>query len=151
MWSSLLSVFTTVFLAEIGDKTQLATMLFAADREVNRWLVFAGASLALVAAAALGVLVGAQIEHFVKPSTLRSSPASTSSQSASGPRSPGDDEGSGRLRNQRLPGRPPPDVPPPRSTCRAGPRTEAAGAHHGARLTVAVHGTYTPPRCEADR
>jgi putative Ca2+/H+ antiporter (TMEM165/GDT1 family) len=71
MWSSLLSVFTTVFLAEIGDKTQLATMLFAADREVNRWLVFAGAALALVAAAALCVLVGAQIERFVKPSTLK--------------------------------------------------------------------------------
>ena len=37
-----------VSLAEIGDKTQLATMLFAADREVNKWIVFAGAALALV-------------------------------------------------------------------------------------------------------
>ena len=70
-WRIFFSVFTTVFLAEIGDKTQLATMLFAADREVNKWIVFAGAALALVLAAGIGVLVGAQVERFVKPSTLK--------------------------------------------------------------------------------
>ena len=68
MWRTLLTVSTTVFLAEIGDKTQLATMLFAADA---RAVVFAGASLALVAAAGVGVLVGAQIERLVSPGTLR--------------------------------------------------------------------------------
>ena len=71
MLKAFATVFVTVFLAEIGDKTQLATMLFASERDVNRWLVFAGASLALVAAAAIGVLVGAQLERFVKPSTLK--------------------------------------------------------------------------------
>lgn len=70
-WRVFFSVFTTVFLAEIGDKTQLATMLFAADRDVNKWIVFAGAALALVLAAGIGVLVGAQVERFVKPSTLK--------------------------------------------------------------------------------
>ena len=70
-WRIFFSVFTTVFLAEIGDKTQLATMLFAADREVNKWVVFAGAAAALVLAAGIGVLVGAQVERFVKPSTLK--------------------------------------------------------------------------------
>jgi putative Ca2+/H+ antiporter (TMEM165/GDT1 family) len=71
MWTTLLRVFTTVFLAEIGDKTQLATMLFAADRRANGWIVFAGASLALVSAAAVAVVAGSQIERFVHPSTLK--------------------------------------------------------------------------------
>jgi len=71
MWTTLLSVFTTVFLAEIGDKTQLATLLFAADRAAGRWVVFAGSSLALVSAAAIAVLAGAQIDRVVSPATLR--------------------------------------------------------------------------------
>ena len=71
MWSTLLSVFTTVFLAEIGDKTQIATLLFASDRRVSRWVVFAGASLALTTAAGIGVLVGAQVDRFVSPPTLK--------------------------------------------------------------------------------
>jgi putative Ca2+/H+ antiporter (TMEM165/GDT1 family) len=71
MWTTLLSVFTTVFLAEIGDKTQLATLLYAAEGRTSGWVVFAGASLALVAAAAIAVLAGTQIERFVRPSTLK--------------------------------------------------------------------------------
>jgi putative Ca2+/H+ antiporter (TMEM165/GDT1 family) len=71
MWSTLLSVFTTVFLAEIGDKTQLATLLFASDRQVSRWIVFAGASLALTTAAGIGVLVGGQVDRFVSRSMLK--------------------------------------------------------------------------------
>ncbi len=61
----------TIFIAEMGDKTQLATLLFSADRETNKWIVFAGSSTALVLAAALGVLVGAQLERFVRPQTLK--------------------------------------------------------------------------------
>jgi putative Ca2+/H+ antiporter (TMEM165/GDT1 family) len=71
MWVTLLSVFTTVFLAEIGDKTQLATLLYAADHRASGWVVFAGASLALVTAAALAVLAGTQIQRVVTPSTLK--------------------------------------------------------------------------------
>jgi putative Ca2+/H+ antiporter (TMEM165/GDT1 family) len=67
----LATVFATVFLAELGDKTQLATMLFAADREVSKWTVFAGASLALVATSALGVLVGGALSSVVSPRTLQ--------------------------------------------------------------------------------
>lgn len=66
----LLTVAGTVFIAELGDKTQLATLLFAADREVSKWTVFAGASLALVAAAGLGVLAGGVVERFVDPRSL---------------------------------------------------------------------------------
>lgn len=70
-WQTLLVVFTTVFVAEIGDKTQIATMLFAADAQASRWTVFAGASLALVLSAAIGVLVGGAIERVVAPATLK--------------------------------------------------------------------------------
>jgi putative Ca2+/H+ antiporter (TMEM165/GDT1 family) len=71
MWRTFLGVFATVFLAEIGDKTQLATMLFASNRQVSGWVVFAGASLALVTAAAIGVLVGVQLERFARPATVK--------------------------------------------------------------------------------
>jgi putative Ca2+/H+ antiporter (TMEM165/GDT1 family) len=71
MWATLLSVFTTVFLAEMGDKTQLATLLFASDRRVSPWVVFAGASLALTTAAGIGVLVGAEVDRFVSRSMLK--------------------------------------------------------------------------------
>src|SRR5438874_3695857 len=58
MWRVFITVFMTVFLAEIGDKTQLATILFAAEQPSNKWIVFAGSASALVLAAAIGVLVG---------------------------------------------------------------------------------------------
>jgi len=69
-WRMLGLVFGTVFIAELGDKTQLATLLFAADKEVNKWLVFVGASVALVATSALGVLGGAVISQYVSERTL---------------------------------------------------------------------------------
>ncbi|MEM7002480.1 MAG: TMEM165/GDT1 family protein [Pseudomonadota bacterium] len=70
-WKTLAVVFGTVFLAELGDKTQLATVLFAADREVSKWLVFAGASLALIATSAIGVLGGGLFEQYVNERTLK--------------------------------------------------------------------------------
>jgi putative Ca2+/H+ antiporter (TMEM165/GDT1 family) len=69
-WKILATVFVTVFIAELGDKTQLATLLFAADKEVDKWLVFIGASLALVATSAIGVLAGATITHYVSERAL---------------------------------------------------------------------------------
>ena len=70
-WKTFATVFVTVFVAEMGDKTQLATLLFSADRQVSRWAVFAGAALALTAADGIGVLVGSQLERFVSPKVLR--------------------------------------------------------------------------------
>jgi putative Ca2+/H+ antiporter (TMEM165/GDT1 family) len=61
----LMTVFVAVFIAELGDKTQLATLLFAADREVSKWTVFLGASSALVVAAGIGVLAGGVISQYV--------------------------------------------------------------------------------------
>jgi putative Ca2+/H+ antiporter (TMEM165/GDT1 family) len=71
MWKIFFSVFFTVFVAEIGDKTQLATMLFAAEAKTGKWVIFVAASLALTLAAGIGVLVGAQLERFISPRTLR--------------------------------------------------------------------------------
>jgi putative Ca2+/H+ antiporter (TMEM165/GDT1 family) len=64
-WKVLITVFSAVFIAELGDKTQLATMLFAADREVSKWTVFFGASLALVVASAIGVIAGSLVATVV--------------------------------------------------------------------------------------
>ncbi len=64
------TVFATVFLAELGDKTQLATMLFAADKEVNKWLVFLAASAALVLASAIGVLAGSWLSQHIDKGQL---------------------------------------------------------------------------------
>ena len=67
----LLTVFGTVFLAELGDKTQLATMLFAADKEVSKWVVFFGAALALIATSALGVLAGGLLSEHISEKQLQ--------------------------------------------------------------------------------
>jgi putative Ca2+/H+ antiporter (TMEM165/GDT1 family) len=61
----LLTVFVAVFIAELGDKTQLATLLFAADTEVSKWTVFVGASLALIVASGIGVLAGGLVSQYV--------------------------------------------------------------------------------------
>ena len=60
----LLTTFGIIFLAEMGDKTQLAAMTMAADSK-KPWAVFLGASLALVAVSGLGVLVGSVLGSYV--------------------------------------------------------------------------------------
>ena len=59
------AIFIGVFLAELGDKTQLATMCFAADKDCSKLGVFVAASAALVCSTLLAVLVGSQITRFV--------------------------------------------------------------------------------------
>ena len=61
----LFTVFAAVFIAELGDKTQLATMLFASDKEVSKLTVFLGASLALIVASGVGVLAGSLFSEYV--------------------------------------------------------------------------------------
>ena len=64
------TVFITVFIAELGDKTQLATFLFAADKEVSKFTVFFGASLALIVASGIGVLAGGLVSEYVNEKYL---------------------------------------------------------------------------------
>jgi Ca2+/H+ antiporter, TMEM165/GDT1 family len=60
----LLTTFGIIFLAEMGDKTQLAAMTMAAQTK-KPWAVLIGASLALAAVSALGVIVGSVIGEYV--------------------------------------------------------------------------------------
>lgn len=69
-WSAFFAVFGTVFLAELGDKTQLATLLYAADGKNSKTMVFCGAALALVASVAVAVLAGGWVSQHVSPKAL---------------------------------------------------------------------------------
>jgi putative Ca2+/H+ antiporter (TMEM165/GDT1 family) len=64
------TIFAAVFIAELGDKTQLATMLFAADKEVSKLTVFFAASLALILASAIGVAVGSLLSEYISEKVL---------------------------------------------------------------------------------
>ena len=63
-------VFTTVFLAELGDKTQLATLLYAAKAENPKLTIFLGAALALILSSAIGVLAGTFVSQHISPKVL---------------------------------------------------------------------------------
>ena len=69
-WRVFLTIFISVFLAELGDKTQLATMLFAADKEVSKWTVFVASASALVVAAAIGVAAGSFVSQVISEKAL---------------------------------------------------------------------------------
>ncbi|MEO8435980.1 MAG: TMEM165/GDT1 family protein [Pyrinomonadaceae bacterium] len=63
-WRVMLTTFGVIFLAEMGDKTQLAAMTLAAQKK-RPWEVFIAASLALVAVSAIGVIVGGVVSQYV--------------------------------------------------------------------------------------
>ena len=69
-FKTLAVVFSAVFIAELGDKTQLATMLFATDKGVSKLTVFTGAALALVVASAIGVLAGSFVSNYISEKHL---------------------------------------------------------------------------------
>jgi putative Ca2+/H+ antiporter (TMEM165/GDT1 family) len=64
-WKIFATVFVSVFVAEMADKTQLVTMLFATDKDVSKWTVFFGSATALVLTSALGVVAGTLLSQVV--------------------------------------------------------------------------------------
>jgi putative Ca2+/H+ antiporter (TMEM165/GDT1 family) len=69
-WKLFGSTFVAIFLAELGDKTQLATLSLAAGSR-SKWAVFAGSAIALVATSAIAVGAGEAIARLVPPIWIR--------------------------------------------------------------------------------
>lgn len=65
------SIFITVLLAELGDKTQIATLLFAADPRLSRLGVFVASAGALALSSLLAVLIGGQLANVLSPRLLK--------------------------------------------------------------------------------
>lgn len=68
-WTVFSSTFLTIFLAEMGDKTQLVTLLMSAESR-SPWLVFTGAAAALISTSLLGVAIGYWLSKKLSPKTL---------------------------------------------------------------------------------
>jgi len=68
-WRIFASTFVTIFLAELGDKTQITTLLMTAESH-SPWIVFVGAASALITSSLLGVLLGQWLAQRVSPTTL---------------------------------------------------------------------------------
>ncbi|WGV28326.1 TMEM165/GDT1 family protein [Halotia branconii] len=66
------TTFITIFLAEIGDKTQLSTLLMSAESH-SPWVVFLGSAVALVTTSFLGVLLGSWIANRLSPKIVEKS------------------------------------------------------------------------------
>ncbi len=64
------TIFAAIFVAELGDKTQLATLLFASDKEVSKFTVFFASSAALVVASAIGVIAGSLLSEYINEKVL---------------------------------------------------------------------------------
>ena len=71
----LLTVFITVFLAELGDKTQFAVLLYATRPEGSKVAVAVAASLALVSTTVIAVLVGDRLSQWINPKILEGAAA----------------------------------------------------------------------------
>ena len=63
-WRVLFTTFGIIFLAEMGDKTQLVAMTMAAEKK-RPWEVFLGASLALAVVSAVGIIVGTALGQYL--------------------------------------------------------------------------------------
>jgi putative Ca2+/H+ antiporter (TMEM165/GDT1 family) len=68
---SYVAVFVSVLLAELGDKTQLATLTFATNADVSRMGVFLAAAAALVISSGVSVLVGRQLGEWLPARQLK--------------------------------------------------------------------------------
>nr|WP_245911826.1 TMEM165/GDT1 family protein [Calothrix elsteri] len=69
IWVTFATTFLTIFLAEIGDKTQLSTLLMSAESHAP-WVVFLGSAAALITTSLLGVLLGSWIATKLSAKTV---------------------------------------------------------------------------------
>ena len=69
-WRIFMTTFATIFLAEMGDKTQLAAMTMAAETK-RPLTVFVSAALALACVSAIGVAVGGALGHYLPVEWIR--------------------------------------------------------------------------------
>ncbi|HVJ92063.1 MAG TPA: TMEM165/GDT1 family protein [Labilithrix sp.] len=69
-WKLFGATFVAIFVAELGDKTQLAALSLSAGAS-SKWVVFAACALALVASSAIAVALGEGLSRFVSPLWLR--------------------------------------------------------------------------------
>ena len=63
------ATFTTIFIAELGDKTQIATLMLSAESG-KPIIVFLGSSIALISSSVVGVLIGKWLSKKISPSTF---------------------------------------------------------------------------------
>lgn len=63
--NAIIAVFVSVFIAELGDKTQLATLLFTAEGKVKAWQVFVASGSALLLSTAIAVFVGSFAKEYL--------------------------------------------------------------------------------------
>jgi len=68
-FKTFLTTFGLIFVAEIGDKTQLAAITLVAQTR-QPWAVFLGASLALTAVSLIGVMAGSVLANYINPEYL---------------------------------------------------------------------------------
>ena len=64
--SIFITTFTTIFIAELGDKTQIATLMLSAESG-KPFIVFIGSSIALISSSLLGVLIGKWLSNKISP------------------------------------------------------------------------------------
>ncbi|HBM79564.1 MAG: TMEM165/GDT1 family protein [Clostridiales bacterium] len=74
MLKLIITTFFLVFIAELGDKTQIATMLLAAQNK-SIWPIFIGASLALACSSLVGVFAGSIISKYIPANTIQTGAA----------------------------------------------------------------------------
>ena len=69
--SAIFMIFFSVFLAELGDKTQIATLLFATDSKVSPMFVFLASAGALILSSAIAVLAGTVARTYLQQIPLK--------------------------------------------------------------------------------
>lgn len=70
MWKPIITTFLLIFLAELGDKTQLSTMLLA-SKSKSIWYVFIGSASALILSSFIGVLFGSILNKIIPQSYIQ--------------------------------------------------------------------------------